>query len=640
MSIRRQLAIGISLLMILIMSGNLLINILQLRTHLEKQLDARADETVTTMALSMTQNAAMKDSAGLRSMVDVIFDRGHFLQVRFDYVDSKDSVFRVAPDEFSGGAPKWFKALLPIKTGYAEAFVTQGWQQLGVLQIHMHKGALYQQLWTLVKAELAWFVLMTFILLYGLRVMLIWHLNPLKDIISMAEKLANNQFLHITRDPKSKELKSLVRAMNQLSDRLQASFLAHGDTVKRLQRDTYFDSLTELHNRRGWDQFLEQWMTSDGFSSGWMMLVRIENLTDLNRQMGKNQADELLMQIAMQLKSSAILHREHVCTARMGGEFWIFSPDPLDHPYRKRIESLATSLKQLSQVQQFGADLSMAALPLTEAVAPASVKHQLDLLVSQQGENKRDDVIIGRVDDHTVTNWVHWQQKLTTSLQQGLIYLFGQPCESTAGGLLQTEIHCRLDVGDEELLLAGYFWPMVERLNLAPQFDQAILEKWLELQIKMEKQDWVVNLSHNSLASDAFRQWFMEYIPQSAIECLIIECSEYTLVHLEDKVVHWLHNFVENGGRLSVDRVGTSGKSFGFLARFPIHQGKIEKRFIHNIHQQEDHAFFVAAMIQVFHAQNALCLVEGVELDQEKDTLIDLGVDGVMGYGIAKPQVL
>lgn len=640
MSIRRQLAIGISLLMIVIMGGNLVINILQLRSHLEKQLDVRADETVTTLALSMTHNAALKDSAALRSMVDVVFDRGHFLQVRFDYVDHQDSVERLASDSISSNAPQWFKDLLPLYSGYAEAFVTQGWQQLGLLQVHMHKGVSYQQLWTLVKAELAWFILMTFILIYGLRVMLTWHLNPLKEVISMAEKLANNQFLHITRDPKSKELKSLVRAMNQLSDRLQASFLAHGDTVKRLQRDTYFDGLTELHNRRGWDQFLEQWMTPDGFSSGWMLLVRIENLTALNRQLGRNQVDEVLMQMALQLKSSAFLQKESVCTARLGGEFWVFCPDPLDHPYRKRIEEFASSLKQLSQIQQYGVELRMAALPLTDSIAPASVKHQLDLLVSQQGQNKRDDVIIGRVDDHTVTNWVHWQQKLTSCLEQDALRLYGQDCENSKGEVFQTEIHCRLDTGEDTPLLAGYFWPMVERLNLAAKFDRAVLEKWLELRVSRAQQDWVINLSHNSLVDDGFRQWFMECIPQSANECLIIECSEYTLAHLEDKVVHWLHNFVENGGRLAVDRVGTSGKSFGFLARFPIYQGKIEKRFIHNIHQQEDHAFFVSAMVQVFHAQNALCLVEGVELKQEKDTLLDLGVDGVMGFGVAKPQPL
>lgn len=639
MSIRRQLAIGISLLMIFIMGGNMLINILQIRSHMEKQLSARADETVTTLALSMTQNAQMKDNAALRSMIDVVFDRGYFLQVRFDYVDGQAAVERIAPDAYSADVPQWFKSSLPIKSGYSEAFVTNGWQQLGVLQVHMHKGSVYEQLWTLVKAELAWFSLMTFILLYGLRLMLTLQLRPLDEIIALAEKLANNQFLHITKDPKSRELKSLVYAMNQLSDRLQAAHLAHGETVKRLQQDTYFDGLTDLHNRRGWDQFLQQWMTPDHFSCGWMMLIRIENLTELNRHFGRTQVDELILQLAMQLKTHDSLHHEQVCTARIGGEFWIFSPDPLDHPYRERIEVLAHDLQQLSLVNLYQARLAIVAIPITTIIAPASAKHQMDLLMEQSRENGFE-LIMGEVEQHTITNWVQWQQKLTLALKDDQILLYAQSCQSPSGKTLQFEVHCRLKVDNGEPLLASYFWPMVERLKLSIQFDQAIITKWLIHQSQYKNVDWVLNLSENSLADDGFRNWLDDILPKELITQLILECSEFTLSHLEDKVVHWLHGFVEKGGRLSVDHVGTSGKNFGFLARYPIYQGKIEKRFIHNIHQHGDQAFFVSAMLKIFHGQQALCLVEGVESESEKSTLIDLGVDGMMGYGIERPKPL
>jgi EAL domain-containing protein (putative c-di-GMP-specific phosphodiesterase class I)/GGDEF domain-containing protein len=638
MSIRRQLAVGISLLMVVIMGGNLAINIWQLRTDLAKQLNARADETATTLALTMTHSAQSGDDASLRSMIDVMFDRGYYRHIRFEFTDGKGVVERVATELHSSGGPSWFKSVLPIPPAYAEAFVTQGWNQLGTLAVVMHEGPAYQQLWTLVKAELAWFALMTFILLYGLRLMLRWQLEPLKDIIAMAEKLSNHQFLHITQEPKSKELKSLVGAMNQLSDRLQASHIAHGDTVKRLQRDTYFDGLTDLHNRKGWDQFLQQWMTPDHFSCGWMMLIRIDNLAELNRKLGRTQVDELILQLAMLLKTFPTLNHEHACTARVGGEFWIFCPDPLDLPYTKRMEDVVIALNKLSLVQQYHVNLVSAGLPINDIIAPASVKHQLDLLI-EKGSEQREPLTLGSVENHAVTNWVHWQQKFTHALNHDQIRLFGLPCLNADGSILQMEVHCRLQLDSGEPLMASYFWPMVERLNLSVQFDRAIVLKWLALMPEVEH-DWVLNLSEKSLLNDDFRHWFLETVPKESFGKLILECSEYTLAHLEDKAVRWLHEFVAAGGRLGVDRVGTSGKSFGFLARYPISQGKIEKRFIHNVDQQQDHAFFVAAMVQVFHGQNALCIVEGVETQAEKSTLIDLGVDGVMGYGVERPQAL
>ena len=97
---------------------------------------------------------------------------------------------------------------------------------------------------------------------------------------------------------------------------------------------------------------------------------------------------------------------------------------------------------------------------------------------------------------------------------------------------------------------------------------------------------------------------------------------------------------VECGLRLSVDHVGTSGKSFGFLARFPIYQGKIERRYIRNIHQHKDSEFFVSGMIQVFQSQGALCFAEGVEIQDEIDTLKSLKVDGIMGFALGRPEPL
>ena len=65
MSIRRQLALGMGVLMLVVMAGNLLLNIYQLRTHFDQQLSVRAEETATTLALSLTHNAQVKDNAGI-----------------------------------------------------------------------------------------------------------------------------------------------------------------------------------------------------------------------------------------------------------------------------------------------------------------------------------------------------------------------------------------------------------------------------------------------------------------------------------------------------------------------------------------------------------------------------------------------
>ncbi len=640
MSIRRQLALCIGLLMLLIMSGNLVINVLQLQSNYEQQLKARADETATTLALSMSHSALLEDDAALRSMVDVVFDRGHFAQIRFDYLDSDRSVVRDAEQGLAPNVPKWFKNAMKLSAGAARAHVSQGWQQLGYLTVTLHPGAMYLQLWRLVQAEIAWFGLMLFVAVYGLRLVLHWQLQPLKQVLTLVDKLAHNQFSHITEQPKARELKSLVNSMNALSDRLHQSFVAHGETVSRLQQDNFNDHLTGLNNRKGWERFLLDHMKDDNFSRGWMALLNVENLSQLNTQQGKSLTDELLAQIGWQLRHESLLSHEHVCVARTsGGEFWIFCPDPLDDKYVQRIKTIEKNLLHLSLLQQYQGQICMAVLPVHEVLSPSSLKHQLDLLLGR-ARTQHVGLLVGEVEEHTIINWQHWRQKLEEALAKGSIELYRQPLFNPKGDMLQQEVHCRLMCVGEASMAAGLFWPMVEKLALATAFDRLIVEKWqLHFDQHPHSGDWVLNLSGKSLNDENFCHWLEQVLSSEQKQALIIEFSEYTLVHSSDRARTWLGHITQQGVRLSVDHIGTSGKSFGFLARFPLYQGKIERRFIRDIHEHKENAFFVAGMVQVFHAQQTLCFAEGVESDQEKMALLELDVDGVMGYGLQKPAL-
>ena len=641
MSIRRQLALCIGLLMLLIMSGNLIMNIKQLQSHYEQQLKARADETVTTLSLSMTQAAQSADDAQLRSMLDVVFDRGHFSEIRFDYVDSNQSISRIARPDLAPNVPKWFRDWMYLRAGVATAHVSQGWNQLGDLTVSLHPGFMYQQLWRLVKAEIAWFAMMVFIAIYGLRLLLVWQLKPLKQVIELVDKLAQNQFVQITKQPKTRELKSLVKSMNMLSERLQSSFIAHGETVRQLQEDNFHDALTQLNNRKGWNQYLNDLMKEEGFSTGWMMLLQVENLSELNSVNGKEMADEVLLQVARQLQKDPLLQHEKTCLARTnGGEFWLYCPDSLDEKYQARIKAVHEKLMQLSLVSQYQVKLRTAAITVHKIISPAGVKHQMDIQLRLCQAQHRD-IMIAEVQEPTHTNWQHWREQLEEALKQGNIELFAQPLFNKDQQLIQQEIHSRLPMGEDTPLMASHFWPMVEKLNLAVAFDKLIIEKWAEYFNSLSKaSDWVLNISGKSLNDEAFRHWFEGILNEGQKASLIIEFSEYSLVHSSEGTQQWLQNITHQGVRLSVDHLGTTGKSFGFLARFPMYQGKIERRFIRNIHQQKENTLFVSGMIKVFHSQQTLCFAEGVENDLEKNALLALGVDGVMGFGLANPSRL
>ncbi len=684
--------------MILIMGGNFVISVVQLRSQFEQQLQNRAEEAATSLALSMVHSVDNQDDATIRSLIDVVFDRGDFQSIYFRYVDQRPEISRgmKAPDAHSalhhlGWMARQFNRMLRLKPAVAQASVTQGWRQLGELTVQVSTASVAEHFWRLALADAAWYALMTFVTLYCVHLLLTLQLKPLHLLLRRLDGLGKGQFRalngeSLSRHPPVKEFEQLTQAIEVLSQRLEQSYAEHSDTIQSLQRNHYEDTLTGLGNLKSWDRFVQHWMSPEVFAPCWMMLIQVENLHHINRRLGKPEGDRLLIQMAKHLKQSVELEHENVHIARgVGGEYWVCCPSPISRQFQQPAEVILRRLWQLPLVNQMEARMRAAVIPLAHITQIHVIKHQLDRLI-RRAHDSHTDWLVDEPDQLAITNWVQWQQRLAKALRENQIELFVQPLYAyepdgdgvsiTLAGvkqqqrILQYEIHCRLCCNGQPSMRAGAFWPMVEELGLAADFDRLIVEVFLQHSaVRSTGGQWVINLSGQSLMSTDFRQWFLETVltsEQLKHVQLMLEFSEFTLaktlkssIHRHptsvsqpqaelddtmtqegDAAMEWLYTLSKKGIGLSVDHLGTSGQSFGFIAHFPIKQGKIERRYIHRIQHQPDSALFVTGMANILHSQHAKCFVEGVETEEEFQSLASLNINGLMGYGVEEPKAL
>jgi hypothetical protein len=143
------------------------------------------------------------------------------------------------------------------------------------------------------------------------------------------------------------------------------------------------------------------------------------------------------------------------------------------------MENLANTVRQLSHVPHYQVSLGIVSLPISKVIAPSSIKNQLDILM-ERAHAGQHDILIGEIESHSLTNWVHWQKRLSKALRNEEIVLYGQDVFDVHGKLIQKEVHCRLTQTEGDALLAGYFLPMFDRLDFSVAFDQLVLHKWLE----------------------------------------------------------------------------------------------------------------------------------------------------------------
>lgn len=153
MTLRQQFSILTGLLVLILLSGSLLLTLSNARSAFEQQLNARAYDAATSLALSMSQTAG--DTVQLQRQIDALFDRGFFALIELQVTDG--SLLQRRADDVVSNVPDWLPRLFALDLLVAEADVTSGWQRLGTLRVLSHSGPAYHDLWTMVRHELQWY---------------------------------------------------------------------------------------------------------------------------------------------------------------------------------------------------------------------------------------------------------------------------------------------------------------------------------------------------------------------------------------------------------------------------------------------------------------------------------------------------
>ena len=95
-----------------------------------------------------------------------------------------------------------------------------------------------------------------------------------------------------------------------------------------------------------------------------------------------------------------------------------------------------------------------------------------------------------------------------------------------------------------------------------------------------------------------------------------------------------------HGCTFALDDFGRGLSSFAYLKSLPVDFVKIDGFFVKDILSDPVDRAMVKAIIDMGHALGKLTIAEFVENQAILAELIELGIDYVQGYGIAKPVQL
>jgi len=650
MTLRRQFSLMATALIVLLLSGNLIVTVKSASDYFQQQLNARAYDAATSLALSMSSAASDNDDVKLERMIDVLFDRGFFSEIRLQLVSGKDLYRRAGQATQNKPAPGWFMELVDLNVVEAQTDVTSGWSRLGSLSVTSHTDFAYRDLWSIVRAEIIWFLWMALISLISLQVILRWMFKPLIRVERQALDISERNLYELTNIPRARELRRVVLAMNKMVKRLKVLFEEQSAISEKLRTETFIDETTGLLNRRGFDNRLQHEMESPEGHSGMLMLMQLKDFAEFNQVNGREAGDALLAQLGEAVEQWRLQHHDALVSRRSGSDFAIFVPatdaqhgEEILSQYFAYLSSTALS-KQAGMVFHMGAVMLQSLSSKTQAeksdLPQAFSRADVALRQAQLQQQSHYTVYSENPEEQEWTAG-QWKEHLQKVLDSKALELHFQPVISAVqNDVLHYEVLSRIH-DDQQLINAARFWPMVERHQLAPAFDLLVVESLLEkLAAEQDCQArFCINLSAASVLDDEFHNKLEALFERFPKECslLCLEVAEFTIANIESSLARLAHILKKHQVGLGVDQVGTGSLAFAYLQRLPLDYLRIAGSFNRGLHQAMDHRFFVQSMVQIAHNLDLILLGEGVESEDDVEALRSAGVDGVAGYYFSRP---
>jgi diguanylate cyclase (GGDEF)-like protein/PAS domain S-box-containing protein len=238
------------------------------------------------------------------------------------------------------------------------------------------------------------------------------------------------------------------------------------------------------------------------------------------------------------------------------------------------------------------------------------------------------------------------ETELRRALDHGELRVHYQPIVDTAYGRpTATEALVRWEHPQRGLVPPLEFIPMAEETGLIIELGRFVLEQACAQAAAWQKRFGVplkvfVNASGRQLADSMFPAQVADIVRRSGLlpDTLGLEVTESVLMEEAESPMTVLNELVDQGLRLVLDDFGTGYSSLSYLKDFPLDGLKIDRGFIQGLGRSPSETAIVKAVIDMSQALGMTVVAEGVETEQQREQLSELGCTRLQGYLFSKPR--
>ena len=368
-----------------------------------------------------------------------------------------------------------------------------------------------------------------------------------------------------------------------------------------------------------------------------LSLLILDNLTTINENYGTREVDTMLRSLIYQLDATLAAHNiARAIIGRKHGAKFLVGADTDKASLQHAIQSFVTDHPSIEEIE---IDLRFDTVGTFEENLENTLDHIHDkILATSDRKHKRSDTHPAPTKETAEQN--NLEEEIAEAIHQGRVLFAFRPLFQIKSGTIDTyEIAVKLQLPSGQELLPRAYLPIVNRLGFGREYDTAILKHVLAiLPLIDEHIAFSFNLSPFSLRSQEFQGRAFDLLSESGIDPsrLIIELYERKTHHNLEGYIKTLESFRAQGLRICIDNFGSSNASMEYMRHFKFDMVQFDRDYVSHLDDQNSYAI-LKSMVEMSRSLHILTVAKWVDKEDQKQKLIEMGIDYLQGFGIAKP---
>lgn len=449
----------------------------------------------------------------------------------------------------------------------------------------------------------------------------------------------------------------LLMTSKKLNQIIRKSLLLRHEQVlaeETIRYQAYYDSLTDLPNRRLLTEKLEQDISRSVRHKhvGVVLFLDLDHFKTINDSLGHAIGDELLKEVALRIGQRI---RKEDMAARLGGDEFILLMSDIGKGPVEAVDNVQTLAKDILDMflQPFNikgheihmsASIGIALFPLTDTV-PEKLLQKSDVAMYEAKDAGRNTIRLFLPEmQQAVNNRRAIEKGLYSALDMDKLELYYQPLTDSEDNITGIEALLRWNHPDRGVVAPGEFIDIAEKSSLILRIGDWVLNTACvhlsKITVNNDDLMMCVNVSPRQFGEPSFVDKVKAVINETGIRPhqLQLEITEGTVFNNIEAAIEKMRELKSFGVGFSIDDFGTGYSSLAYLKRLPVDRLKIDKSFVRDINSDPNDAIIVETIIAMARHMRIDVVAEGVESRQTLEYLKSKGCRKFQGYFFGEPM--